>query len=367
MLAHIIAARRRDLSVVTANTGSQAIEALRTSKVDLVLTDLQMPEMSGFELLTWLVSNRPEIPIFTMTAYPDAESVDRLDELGAIECFTKPLDIAVVLQRVSLALNEGVGGRVRNIGLPAFLQLVEMERKTCVLTIESEGRIGQLHVDEGVLVDARTEDLRGDTAALRIVAWPSPAITIRVGRGVKHRTVERPLAFLVLEAMRQHDERRRTDTAIQRVAGRSRSSFPLGASTDAETIAVIDYPTGKVLVAVGDRAGVDARVGLAVALFRAEVATVNDLRLEDNVDEMVFTTNKLWTIVRPVVGLHETLVMLVFDPMRSTLVMQRLVLDEVARQLREWCLDEPVAQVTVDGDNDTQPLEAFDELADWGE
>lgn len=367
MLAHIIAARRRDLCVVTANTGSQAIEALRTSEVDLVLTDLQMPEMSGFELLTWLVSNRPQIPIFTMTAYPDAESVDRLDELGAIECFTKPLDITTVLQRVSVALTEGVGGHVRNIGLAAFLQLVEMERKTCVLTIESEGRSGLLHLDEGVLVDARTEAMRGDAAALEIATWPSPAITIRVARGVKRRTVQQPLAFILLEAMRKHDERRRSDTAIPVSGGHPREAFPLAPVADAETVAIIDFPTGKIQASVGDRVRLEARAGLAVALFRAEVAAVADLRLEDEVGEMVFTTNKLWTIVRPIAGVADTLAMLVFDPMRSTLVMQRLVLDEIARQLRSWCFDDAAAVVAVSEDSQTQPIDAFDELADWGE
>lgn len=368
MLAHIIAARRRDLSVVTANTGGQAIEALQTSEVDLVLTDLQMPEMSGFELLTWLVSNRPEIPIFTMTAYPDAESVDRLDELGAIECFTKPLDITAVLQRVSVALTEGVGGHVRNIGLAAFLQLVEMERKTCVLTVESEGRSGLLHLDDGVLVDARTEGLRGDAAALEIAAWPSPAITIRVARGVKRRTVERPLAFILLEAMRKHDEKRRDDGVHAVVEGRTRESFPLGPIGEADAIALIDCATGTLLAAAGESGGIEARSSLAVAVFQAETAVVADLRLEDDVDEMVFTTPQSWTIVRPVVGVRDTLAMLVFDPTRSTLVMQRLALDEIGHRLREWCLGgETEAVVAVADHGDTRPIETIDELADWGE
>ncbi len=357
MLAHLIAVRRRDLSVVTANTGTQAIEALQSSEVDLVLTDLQMPGMSGFELLGWLVSNRPQIPIFTMTAYPDAESVDRLDELGAIECFTKPLDITAVLQRLSLALTEGASGHVRNIGLPAFLQLVEMERKTCVLTIESEGRRGLLHLDDGVLVDARTGELRGDDAALAIAAWPAPAITIRTARGVKRRTVERPLGFLLLEALRLQDEARRPAQARPPV------TRALRLSTDADAIALIDVPTATIEAWAGRRAGLDGRAHLAVTIYRTEVAAVRRLGLDDEIEELVLTTRSAWTLVRRVPERADTLVMVVFDPNRSTLVMERLALDEL---LQSWALPEPGVVASTADVGDTRPLDV-DELSDWGE
>lgn len=364
MLAHVIAARRRDLQVVTANTGTQAIEALQSSKVDLVLTDLQMPEMSGFELLTWLVNNRPQIPIFTMTAYPDAESVDRLDELGAVECFTKPLDITAVLQRLSLALTDGVGGHVRNIGLPAFLQLVEMERKSCVLMIESGAHNGVLHLDDGVLVDARTDQLRGDAAATAIAAWPSPSITIRTSRGVKRRTVERPLGFILLEAMRLQDEARRgrSPRTGEVAIVRSPSTFILPRLATADWLALVDATTATIHCAVGAVEGLEPRAQLFVAIYRAEVAAVAGLRLADEVNELVITTPERWTVLRPANGVPGTLMMLAFDPTKSTLVMERLGLDEIERELATWCGDNHGP-----AQDDAAPTEEVDELADWGE
>ena len=106
LLARIFSMRRPDLEVATAANGAEAIERLRAASSDLVLTDLQMPRMNGFELLAWLRSHQPHIPVFTMTAYPDAESMERLRDLGSIECFTKPLDVSGVLERLSSAVTE---------------------------------------------------------------------------------------------------------------------------------------------------------------------------------------------------------------------------------------------------------------------
>src|SRR5690606_22298145 len=101
LLARVLSMRRRDLTVLTASHGGDAIEVLKSGPVDLVLTDLQMPDVNGFELLAWLLSNQPHVPAYSMTAYPDSEAVGRLSDLGSLECFTKPLDIDMLLDRVS--------------------------------------------------------------------------------------------------------------------------------------------------------------------------------------------------------------------------------------------------------------------------
>jgi YesN/AraC family two-component response regulator len=83
-LARVISVRSPGLSIVTADGGNAAIEVLRSMPVDVVLTDLQMPDVNGFELLGWLLSHQPHVQVFTMTAYPDRESQD-LHAHGRIE------------------------------------------------------------------------------------------------------------------------------------------------------------------------------------------------------------------------------------------------------------------------------------------
>jgi hypothetical protein len=70
--------------------------------------------------------------------------------------------------------SEDVRGHVHNVSLPAFLQLMEMERKTCTLTVHSEGRTGTLFLRRGELLEARAARRRRSRSwASRTRASPS--------------------------------------------------------------------------------------------------------------------------------------------------------------------------------------------------
>ncbi|MFO0687035.1 MAG: response regulator [Sandaracinus sp.] len=343
LLARVISMRRRDLTVLTASHGLEAIEVLGSGPVDLVLTDLQMPEMNGFELLAWVLRHQPHVPVYLMTAFP-AEAGGRLSELGSIECFTKPLDVQALLERVSRVLAEGARGHVRNISLPSFLQLLEMERKTCTLTVESGGRSGFLYLESGELVDARTSELDGNEAAMCILAWPDPAITILSGCVARQRTIGMPMSFLIMEALRLSDEevQRAAPPAVPaRVrAAPPLSRFPVHLPADASAIALLST-SGRVRTAAGTLDALDAHAALVAEMFVTKRTVIERLGLDDRLEEIVVTTRRHWTLVRPVLD-PENLVMLVFDPERANLVMERRELASFVRGLELWCAQQSV-------------------------
>ncbi len=53
----------KDLNVLTAENGKKAVEVMESFKVDLVVTDLNMSEMDGFELLSYIRKSYPNIPV----------------------------------------------------------------------------------------------------------------------------------------------------------------------------------------------------------------------------------------------------------------------------------------------------------------
>jgi len=79
---------------ITANSGLLALEILKTQHVDLILLDVMMPEMDGYEVCTRLQADPvlKKIPIIFVTAIDDNESYIRGLELGAIDYLNKPVN-----------------------------------------------------------------------------------------------------------------------------------------------------------------------------------------------------------------------------------------------------------------------------------
>jgi CheY-like chemotaxis protein len=358
VLARVVSLRQPSLSVVTANSGAHAIEVLRSMPIDLVLTDLQMPDMNGFELTAWLLMHQPHVQVFTMTAFPDDEAVDRLRALGSVECYTKPLDVAQVLERLSITLAQGMRGHVRNISLPSLLQMLEMEQKTCTLAVESGGRHGYLYMQDGALIDARLDGVQGDEAAIEIAGWRSSAVTIINTCATKQRTVERPMGFIIMEAARLLDEAERWQKARDAGAGaleprerspheepasdpetidlRSLSRFPAPTLSASDAIAIIEPKTGRIHTRAGAFEGLDALAQLAAKVYANEAAVVEQMGIGEAIAEIVVTTERYWTMTRPLRTEPPTLALLVFDPQRANVVLERLELEAFVHALESW-------------------------------
>ena len=66
----------------------------------LILSDINMPGMSGFELLPRVKALRPDVPIIMITAYGDAETKRRALENGAEALLTKPIDFGMLRSEI---------------------------------------------------------------------------------------------------------------------------------------------------------------------------------------------------------------------------------------------------------------------------
>jgi DNA-binding response OmpR family regulator len=87
--------------------GVKAYEAIKSgTKFDLLITDVMMPGMSGFELLTRLKSENILPPTIVLTGVQNEEDVLRGIECGALDYIKKPFSPSVVLARVKLVFNQ---------------------------------------------------------------------------------------------------------------------------------------------------------------------------------------------------------------------------------------------------------------------
>ncbi|MEM7584172.1 MAG: response regulator [Acidobacteriota bacterium] len=195
-----------ELAVVTADDGRQALSVLETQPVDLLLTDLDMPVMDGFELLAHMVRAYATIPCIVMSAYEVPELGDRVGTHGAVCYLEKPFDLQSLVDTVLETLGRVSKGHLAGVSLLGFLQLLHFEKKSCLLTVRSAGRSGRIHVMDGDLINADFHRLQGESAVFEILSWADCEIDVSAPHYVE-RLIFRPLHGVVLDAARDLDER----------------------------------------------------------------------------------------------------------------------------------------------------------------
>ena len=172
-----------DFNVLTAENGKAAVDVLESRKIDLVVTDLSMPQMDGFELLAYISNNFPSIPAIVLSAYGTPIIKNRLKTLGPLRFFLeKPVDLKTLATAIIDCLKEASkGGFVKSISIGSFLQLIQMEQKTCILEIYREGgaQKGFFYFIKGELYNAVYGDTQGEKVAREMIAWDNAEIRFR--------------------------------------------------------------------------------------------------------------------------------------------------------------------------------------------
>jgi len=84
---------KKQLEILCANSGKAALKMLSENKIDLLLTDLRMPEISGFQLIDEVINKYPETRVVVMTAYGSSDIKERLENFSNIGYIEKPFEI----------------------------------------------------------------------------------------------------------------------------------------------------------------------------------------------------------------------------------------------------------------------------------
>ena len=157
--------RRQGYTVAIAENGRLALERLRADTFDLVLLDIMMPEMDGYEVLQRLKADPVlrHIPVIVISALSEMDSVVRCIKLGAEDYLPKPFNPTLLKARTGACLEKK---RARDREAHLFAQLQENHRRVQLLNAEM-ARWREAH--EADLAVARTTQ-----QALIASALPTP-------------------------------------------------------------------------------------------------------------------------------------------------------------------------------------------------
>lgn len=98
--------KRDGYQVTTANNGAQALEHYKKTNFDLIITDIQMPQVSGMELLEQVKDRDPDVVVVMITAFGSTESAVEAMKKGAYDYITKPFKIDEIKLTLQKALEK---------------------------------------------------------------------------------------------------------------------------------------------------------------------------------------------------------------------------------------------------------------------
>jgi DNA-binding response OmpR family regulator len=105
LLRSMLELSNEECEVLAVPSAEEGLLELRRTPFDLVITDVRLPGMSGFDLVRRMQRLKRETPVIMITAYTSSEGQKEANELGVLHYFSKPLDTDAVLMAVQMALH----------------------------------------------------------------------------------------------------------------------------------------------------------------------------------------------------------------------------------------------------------------------
>ncbi len=206
-----ILAINTNYTVKTSHDGKNALEILEKEEIDFMILDLEMPVMNGLQLLAELHNKGIWLPIIIISDTKVNEERKEFKEFGVIDFFKKPfLPERMVINIDEIMRNRGRTDLIKNFGLPAMMQLIEMEKKTGILTVKIGKENGKIFFKDGKLMDIEVKGLsRGESLKECINSfYDEKEISIEYINHRKDKKINMTLMEMVMEASRIRDEKK---------------------------------------------------------------------------------------------------------------------------------------------------------------
>jgi predicted regulator of Ras-like GTPase activity (Roadblock/LC7/MglB family)/CheY-like chemotaxis protein len=210
----------KDVEILAAESGEEALSILSDKKVNLVISDINMPGMNGLDLLLEISNRYPQTGVIIMTAYPSNTYENQAMLGGSLRFIEKPFDIKVVRQIVQDTLNaeEGFQGTVDGIDLMDIVQFNGLARATAALKVTTANSEGMIFFKNGNVVHAMCDSESGENAFFKIISFQGGSLQNIRGVEPPVMSIKKSLESLLMEAASRSDEYEETgetDTATE--------------------------------------------------------------------------------------------------------------------------------------------------------
>jgi len=195
--------------VMIANNGREALGLLKKDKIDLVISDIRMPDINGLDLLVRIKMEHPQTKVIIMTAYGSTDVQKEANRRGSLFYIEKPFEINDIRKIIIdlIGKKKGFQGKVFDVQLTDIIQMNCLGRLTTALVITRNGEKGVIYFNEGEIIHAECGEKKGSDAFYRILSWDEGEFISNIGFIPPVQTIFQSWEHLLVEAMRRTDDK----------------------------------------------------------------------------------------------------------------------------------------------------------------
>ena len=196
--------------LVIANTGSEALTVLEKDPIDVVVTDIKMPDINGLELLSMIREQYPSTKVIIMTAYGSPEVHKEATKRGSYYYLEKPFEISDIRTLILKALQEekrgGFVGQVVDLQLVDIIQMGCLGRFSMSLSVSKGNEEGLIYFKNGEIAHAELGDLEGKESLFAMLEWNEGRFNSQMGITPPKETITDRWEHLLLEGTKRLDD-----------------------------------------------------------------------------------------------------------------------------------------------------------------
>ena len=195
--------------VIIANNGKEALTLLKSNKIDLVISDIRMPDINGLDLLVKIKKDYPDTKVIIMTAYGSSDVQKEANRRGSLYYVEKPFEISDIRKIIIdlIGKKKGFQGKVFGLQLTDIIQMNCLSRVTTAMTFTKDSEKGVIYLNEGEIVHAECGEEQGTDAFYKIMSWQEGEFISNIGIVSPLQTIHQSWEHLLVEAMRKSDDR----------------------------------------------------------------------------------------------------------------------------------------------------------------
>ncbi len=192
--------------VLSTDNARMAAKLIGTQQIDCLVTELNLPGINGFKLLSHIKKHSPDTQAIAITDIFSKQLVEELKAIGIFYYLNKPVIVESLLDMI-FAQFDHPSGSLHGITLSSFLQMMQLEQKTCTLTLSTNKKQGVIYCIKGEIIGAQMDEIKGEIAFYKIMEWNNPTIVIKEGCKNTERQIDVPLMHLLMKSHQAIDEK----------------------------------------------------------------------------------------------------------------------------------------------------------------